>query len=253
METLKDAFDQSTVKLFAELAADLAYGIQTLRARTEREQRLRMLREEVEREEQKRLAANLHDGLGQSLQAVNLGLKQLRARALENGLAGSELLGQIIEDVGQLIVDLRKITHELRPPFLERMDLLEAIRYDCNEMAERTGLSIRVTSNEASFQTDNRVKEQCFLSVHEALNNAVTHAEASRIDVTIEPSAHSGWLTIRLADNGRGFDAEEPWKTPTGLGLSMMAERAESVGGGAEIDSVPGSGTTVVIKVPLRR
>lgn len=248
----KDAFDQNTVTLFRELAADLAYGIQTLRARTAREQKLRLLREEVEREEQKRLAAALHDGIGQSLQAVNLGLKQLRARAKVEGQATRELLDRLIEEVGNVIVALRKTTHELRPPFLERMELLDAVRFECHELAERAGISIYVASKEDSFQTDRRVKEQCFLGIHEALNNAITHAEANRIDVIFEPPTSRGRLTIRVLDKGKGFDTEKPWKAPSGLGLSMISERAESVGGRAEIHSAPGDGTTISIEVPLK-
>ncbi len=248
--TEQGVFDDEEVGLLTELAEDLAFGIQTLRNRAAREQKVRLLREEVEREEQKRLAAALHDGAGQSMQAVNLGLKRLRALTSDDTTLASDLLDRLVEEVGSVIVDLRNITQGLRPPVLERMGLLEAVRYECNEMSERSGVSIYVATNEGSFQLDDRVKEQCFLCVREALNNAITHARATQVDVTLELS-DSGWLIFRIADDGRGFDPEAREKAPSGLGLSMMPERAESVGGRVEIYSVPGEGTTVVITVPL--
>jgi signal transduction histidine kinase len=248
--TQRAAFDEEEVALLTELAGDLSFGVQTLRARAARAQKVRLLREEAERAEQKRLAATLHDGVGQTMQAVNLGLKRLRAQASEHKRPTGELLDRLIDDVEGVIAELRSVTQELRPPFLERMGLPGAVRYWCNMLGERSGITIHVVSEDDVIRLDKRVKEQCFLIIHEALSNALSHAQATRIDVSLE-SSETGWLRVRIVDNGRGFDPDQSWQAPSGLGLSMMSERAASVGGQVEIHSASGEGTRVSITVPL--
>jgi PAS domain S-box-containing protein len=248
--TEQAAFDEEDVDLLTELAGDLSFGIQNQRARVARAQKVRLLREEAEREEQKRLAATLHDGVGQSMQAVNLGLKRLQALASEDKQHTGELLDRLIDDVRGVIAELRTVTQELRPPFLERMGLAEAVRYWCKVLGGRSGIDIHVVSNDDVVQLDERLKEQCFLILREALNNAINHAHATRIDVNLE-TPETGWLKVRISDNGRGFDPGQTWEVPTGMGLSMMSERAASIGGHVEIHSTSGEGTTVSTTIPL--
>jgi signal transduction histidine kinase len=246
-----NAFDAEEVALLMELSENLTFGIETIRARAAHEQEVRLLREEVEQTERKRIAATLHDGVGQAMQAVNLGLKRLRALGGRDKPLRTDLLNRSIEDVGGIIADLREVTHDLRPPFLEQMQLQEAIEYHCSELSAQTGITLHVVGNDESLLLDDRVKEQCFLSFREALNNALTHAKAIQIDVTLGV-LDSDLLTVRIADNGVGFNPRQKSIAPSGLGLSMMFERAESVGGYAEIHSEPDEGTTVSITVPLR-
>ena len=97
---------------------------------------------------------------------------------------------------------------------------------------------------------EDRDKEQCFLIFREAVSNAVRHANASRIDVILE-IPESGSMTLKVIDDGLGFDTHEAFEHPAGLGLSMIRERAASTGGKAEIQSTPGKGTRVEIEVPF--
>jgi signal transduction histidine kinase len=182
------------------------------------------------------------------MQAVNLGLKRLRALADDDHQMARSLLDRIIQDVGGVIADLREISRDLRPLFLERMELRQAMQYHCSELQEQTGIIVHFTYSQHSFLLDERVKRQCFLCFREALNNAVTHAKARRIDVILEaPTPDS--LIIRVADDGVGFDPKQASKRPYGLGLAMIAERAASVGGEATIQSTPDGGTTVTISL----
>jgi two-component system NarL family sensor kinase len=245
-----NAFNDNEVTLLTELAEDLAFGIETSRARAAHERKVRLLREEIERDTRKRIAAALHDGVAQSMQAVNLGLKRMRALAAGGQQLQTDLLNQIIDDVGGIIGELREVSHELRPLFLERMGLTEAIRYYCSELSERAGVNVRVLAQAFPEEPDARVREQCFLGFREALTNAIKHANASRIDVVLESPAPDS-LTLRIADDGAGFDTEQTFSSPSGLGLSMIRERAESIGGDAQILSTPGKGTAVTITVPL--
>jgi PAS domain S-box-containing protein len=247
-----DAFDKPELEQLVQLARDLAFGIQTIRARAAEAQRVRRLRDDVEQDARKRIAAILHDSVGQSMQAVNLGLKRMRAMTEQYARVPMELLDQLIAEVGAAIGELRDISHELRPLFLERLPLLDAVRFHCSETGARAGVSIRVVADDLSFHLDDRAKEQCFLGFREALSNAIRHGNASQVDVIFAiPSP--GRLTLSIVDDGVGFDTAGAFRKPTGLGLCMIRERAESVLGHARIHSIPGHGTRVQICVPLAK
>jgi PAS domain S-box-containing protein len=113
--TQANAFSEEELTLLTGLAEDLAFGIETTRARVARKQRVRRLREEVEQAERRRRAATLHDGVAQSLQAINLGLKRLRALSTETPQPHAELLDQTIDDVTDIIGELQDVSQELRP------------------------------------------------------------------------------------------------------------------------------------------
>lgn len=249
---IPDAFDGPEVALLAELAEDLAFGIQTLRVRAAEAQEVRNLRNDAERDARGRLAASLHDGVGQTLQALNLGLKQARAMARRQEAVPVNLLEQLVEEIGDALREVRVVSCELRPPFLDRLPLPDAIRLHCGEIAQRSGSSIQVDVEESPIDLEDRVKEQCFLAFREALSNALRHARASRILVVLRVRPPDR-LTLLVIDDGVGFNTRQNFKHPSGLGLCMIRERAESILGCAFIRSVRGSGTQVRISVPLSK
>jgi PAS domain S-box-containing protein len=247
-----DAFDGPEVALLAELAEDLAFGIQTLRARAAQAQEVRKLRNDAERDARGRLAASLHDGVAQTLQALNLGLKQARGMAQRQESVPVELLERLVEEAGDALREVRAVSCELRPPFLDRLPLVDAVRLHCSEIAQRSGSSIRVDADESPVTLEDRVKEQCFLAFREALSNALRHAQASRILVVLRVRPQDR-LTLVVIDDGVGFDTRQTFERPAGLGLCMIRERAEGVLGCARIRSTRGRGTQVRISVPLSR
>ena len=139
---------------------------------------------------------------------------------------------------------------ELRPPFLDRLPLQDAIRLHCSEIAQRAGIAIRVHADESPGSLEDRVKEQCFLAFREALSNALRHAGASRILVVLRVRPQER-LTLVVIDDGVGFDTRQTFERPAGLGLGIIRERAEGVLGCARIRSTRGRGTQVRISVPL--
>jgi len=249
---LPDAFDAPEVALLAELADDLAFGIQTVRTRDAQAQQLRRLRNDAEREARGHLAATLHDGVGQTMQALNLGLKQARTLAERAATVPVALLDRLIDEAGEALRELRAVSCELRPLFLERLSLLDAIRHQCNETAQRTGISIQVSADDCAFTLDDQVKEQCFLAFREALSNAVRHAAASRIDVLLRVRTNDRLILV-ISDNGRGFDTHPTGAGPAGLGLCMIQERAAGVHGRSCVRSSARKGTIVRICVPLTK
>lgn len=245
----KRAFNNDEVSLLEELVTNLSHGIKTMRTRAASEQRMRQIKNEVEQNERKRIAETLHDGVAQTMQAVNLNLKSVRTMISSEQKEAANSLNQIIDNIGSVIEDLRSISHDLRPLFLERMDLGEAVRHHCNELSQHSKVGILVTIDNQNFQLDELNKEQCFLSFREAINNALRHAEATRIDVIIE-GLSPDLFSIQIRDNGVGFNTDHKFHLPSGLGLSMISERIQSIGGHAEIHSSPGKGTIVTLITP---
>jgi signal transduction histidine kinase len=245
-----DAFDAPEVALLRDLAEDLAFGVQTLRARDAQAQAVRRLRNDAERDARGRLAASLHDGVGQTLQALNLGLKQAREMARRQDTVPVELLDRLVDEAAEALRDVRAVSYELRPPFLDRLPFVDAIRLYCSEIAQRSGRSICVDADETPIALEDPVKDQCFLAFREALSNALRHARASRIVVvlTVRPRDR---LLLAVHDDGVGFDTRQTFGRPSGLGLFMIRERAEGVLGRVRIHSSRGRGTQVIISVPL--
>jgi two-component system sensor histidine kinase UhpB len=238
------------VALLAELAEDLAFGIRTVRARAVQAQAIRRLRDAAERDAKARLAATLHDGVGQTLQALNLGLKQVRALARNQAAIPVALLDRLVDEAQDALQGLRALSGELRPLFVERLSLPEAVQLHCDESARRSGIPIRVCADAVPYTLDDRIKEQCFLAFREALGNALRHAAASRIEVVLRVRPRDR-LALAVIDDGVGFDPRRTRERPAGLGLCMIRERAEGVCGRACIRSAIGRGTLVRIRVPL--
>ena len=212
-------------------------------------EKARKLKEELEKRERSRLAALLHDGVGQSLQAVNLGLKMVIGQG-EKPVA-DDILPELVEEVQKTIEQVRDLTDELRPLRLEQMDLAEAIRSHASKIRIRADVKIHIDTDRPTYALlGNRVKENCFLIFQEVLNNAIKHSDAGRIKVRLEVVADS-WLLMEIEDDGCGFSPEQILAQDKGLGLSIIKERGLRLGGMTEICSQPGKGTTVTIQVPI--
>lgn len=247
----REAFSSKEVSLLEELAEVLSQGIETMRIQATRAQRMFQFKNEVEQNERKRIADALHDKVAQTVQAINLGLKSVGVRSNNEQQATTELLNKIIDNVESVIDELRDISHDLRPVFLERMEFEEAVRYHCDELNQHSKGCIRVSSGNQNSRFDELNKEQCFLSFREAMNNAVRHAEATLIEVIMEEIT-PGVFSIQIRDNGVGFNTNHKFHLPSGLGLSMISERVQSIGGHAEIHSSPGKGTQVTLIAPVK-
>jgi signal transduction histidine kinase len=245
----KKAFNKEEVSLLEELAEILSLGIVTMRARSAREQKMLRFKNEVERNERKRITATLHDGVAQTMQAVNLNLKSVRIQVGNEQRETVDFLSRIIDNIGSVIEELRTISHDLRPLFLERMGLEEAIKYHCSELSLHNEIHFHISSNNHNLELNEINKEQCFLSFREALNNTIKHAQATRVDITMKTLA-SDLFSIQIRDNGVGFHTDHKFNLPSGLGLSMISERIQSIGGHAVIRSSPGNGTIVTLIVP---
>ena len=245
-----DAFADGESGLLVDLVRDLACCIQTQREHSAVARASQCQREETERQIQSRLAATLHDGVSQTLLAVNLGLRQMQALARNGGRLEVQRLERLVADSAQALQELRVINGELHPALLERHSLQAAVCVHCRESAERTGIPVAFHTDETSLILSEQTKVQCFLAFREALSNALRHARASRVAVHLQLGPR-GTLTLMVIDDGVGFVPRRPGARPAGLGLGILRERIASVQGRVDLRSRIGRGTLLRIRVPL--
>jgi signal transduction histidine kinase len=231
--TLREA-DVQLVETFAEQAA-VALEYARLQGQL---QRLAVL------EDRERIAKELHDGAIQSLFAVGMGLQ---GSAL---LAGSEDLRSrlqgAVEELDRVIRDLRNYIFGLRPGILADRQLDQALQGLVEEFGQRTGVvAIAEVDPQAAAELSGRAGEVVQLA-REALSNVSRHAQAVSCRVSLYRDRDGAVLEVD--DDGRGFDPARA--AGAGQGLGNLRERARALGGRAEIDSTPGSGTRVRVTIP---
>jgi signal transduction histidine kinase len=199
----------------------------------------------VEEDERRRIALELHDGVGQVLTALTLTLDAAAGAPGAKVTAGSVSSARRL--AGTALAEVRHLAHRMRPARLEERGLTAAIR----DLAGQSGFPVRVHADpeldsQPSFEPN--VTVGVYRIVQEALANAARHSGAPVAHVWM--SSHGGRLAVVVADDGRGFD---PVATgDPGIGLAGMYERAELLGGRLSIQSAPGRGTHVSLDLPVR-
>jgi len=196
-------------------------------------------------EERRRIRRDLHDGLGPALSAVVFRVEAARmqlARQATTAAAG-EALVLVRDDVQRVISDVRRLVHDLRPPALDDLGLVGALREQA-EAACAGGLTVEVRAEGVGLLPA-AVEVAAYRIIGEAMTNTVRHAGASTCRV--ELAVHHDELRIEVADDGCGIAAD----AVSGIGLCSLRERAAELGGSTEI-TCPGSGTRVRARLPLR-
>jgi PAS domain S-box-containing protein len=232
--TLQDVTERKEIE--AELRRSLA-------RQRELAQRLELL----EAQERRKIGQELHDRIGQALAVAKLNLEiiadQVDART-------QEAVGKRLEDTRALlqeaIVQSRDIVAELRPPGLDEHGLRVALELLAETWATRLDIPIRVSGAALARQISPLVDTALLRIAQEALANAAKHAEARQIELVL--TADDARLNLEVRDDGRGF-VPAPAASES-HGLHIMRERAEAVGAQVEVDSRPGQGTRVVVRVP---
>jgi signal transduction histidine kinase len=208
--------------------------------------------EATKEEERRFLSRELHDELGQTLTALKLRL-QLgeRAPVPTSNLANPST--EPIALVDDLISRVRKISVDLRPPLLDEVGLVSALRVYLESQADISGLAIELQAEEPGPGTPRRLPPDleiaCFRVAQESITNALRHASARRLKVCIVRSAARIWLSVE--DDGRGFDLGtlDAAAANGHLGVLGMRERVRARGGRFKLTSAPGAGTTVEVEL----
>ena len=207
------------------------------------------LESRVEERERYLIAADLHDYVGQ-----NLVLVQFRLGALQKSLSAPHAL-KILEElrdlIGQTIQYTRSLTVELSPPILAEIGFTAAVETLAEGFRKSHGLTVTLTDDGLPDEINAEVRNLIFRSVRELLMNVVKHSGARNVSIMVKRL--EGYLTVAVADDGKGFDAETVAGTKTGFGLFSIRERLKRLHGSYVIESKPGSGTKIVLVVPRNR
>lgn len=206
--------------------------------------RLNTARDEIQRLERSRIAKTLHDGVGQVLQALKLGLQRLSVQIEGDN---KKLVNELVEETGEAISIIRDFCSELRPLHLERMSLGQAL-YSHVERLDRRLPSMQLTMQEEGCDTlelSELVKEQLFLIAVELLNNALKHSQASSTEVSL--ACNKALLVLTVTDNGVGACLEQS----DGLGLSVIKERCERIGASVVFSVPMGQGLKARCELPI--
>ena len=204
----------------------------------------------VQEDERRRLARELHDGLGQTLTALTNQLERLqRGSGLPGDLAAG--LADSVEMARLALNDSRELSRLLRPPVLDDLGLAAALSWLARNLEQRTGLHVELTVEGIEERLDPELETLVFRLVQEALTNVLRHSGERQAAVVV--SRNAGLLELRISDRGRGFDAQGAFasREAAGSGLRGMRDRLELFGGRLELASAPGQGTVVSAIVPL--
>ena len=207
-------------------------------------------------EERRRLRRDLHDGLGPALAGLAFGLDAARNLLDREPAMAAGVLGELVGQAREAASDLKLIVRDLRPPALDELGLVGALR----ERVLRHGgpsYSFEVAPGDGLPPLPAAVEVACYRIAQEATTNAACHARArscrARLSVEGPPREAEGgagerrWLVLEVTDDGVGL----PRRRRDGEGLSSMRERAAELGGECSVVAVPGGGTRVVARLPL--
>lgn len=204
----------------------------------------------VQEQERRALSAELHDDVGQSLLALQIGLHRL---AQDSVRGEPRLLGECVDIVSALQEKIREVSVRLHPPQLAQLGLVDALRALISRQRAVTGLDIRgAFEGPARGELSGAAEIACYRICQEALNNATRHSHARVIEVRTK--RERGRFCLSIHDDGAGFDADqrrEAANTTGHLGLISMEERARLAGGELDLRTAPGAGTVVLAAFPL--
>jgi signal transduction histidine kinase len=224
-----------------------------IKERTRAEEGLRSLAAKVlkiQDDERRRIARDLHDGVGQTLAGALMAIAQ--ARSVAATLPACEpALRQTEELLQHSIREVRTVSHLLHPPLLDESGLMSAIRWYVEEFSKRSRIAVTLELDQEENCLTQEIKTAVFRIVQEGLTNVYRHSKAQVARIEIENDATC--LKLRIKDDGRGIPASMSSVTPngkTGVGLASMRERATLLGGTLDIQC-HSEGTTLSVSIPI--
>lgn len=206
---------------------------------------------EAQEEERKRIARDMHDGIGQMLTALRFNLQSINLQQLAEA---KDKLAEINDIATGLIRGVRIATFNLTPPELSDYGISPGLQKLASELSKLTGKQI-LFENRTNFSQrfDSITETNLYRITQEAVNNAIKYAESNYILITLSHSEEI--LSILVDDDGRGFDVQNPKRKiaedGSGMGISFMRERVNFINGRLFIHSTPNQGTRITINMPL--
>jgi two-component system NarL family sensor kinase len=209
----------------------------------------------VKEEEQRRLARELHDGLGQTLTALTHQLERLREKLPGLDSEQATRLDDSVEMARLALHESRELSRLLRPPVLDDLGLAAALSWHARTLEERTGLTVQLALDLPDLseeRLDPEIETLVFRLVQESLTNVLRHAAVDRARVVVERKGTT--IALEVSDTGQGFDPAavlSGGEANPGSGLRGMRDRLELFGGRLQLVSAPGAGTRISAVIPL--
>jgi PAS domain S-box-containing protein len=223
------------------------------------ERKLRRSREEARRlsrqllraqeEERRRLAREMHDDLTQRLAGLAM-LSWSTYQTLERD-RGSDVrrnIEEIASELERIANEVQAMSRELHPPALASLGLADALQAECATFAKRTGIAVEFASSAVLVDPEPEIGLALYRIVQEGLRNSLAHSGTGQVRVSV--SGDEREIRLEISDSGAGFDPATILAKP-GLGLSSIRERARLAGGEVDIDSAPGQGARISVRVPI--
>ncbi|WP_279231325.1 sensor histidine kinase [Thermus altitudinis] len=226
------------IKAPIEAGLHRARYTQALKERAQERSQLLKALIQAQEAERARIARDLHDQIGQILTGIDLGLKAVKEGRLEAVPALQELVRTAIQDV-------RHLSRSLRPSALDTLGLEAALKRMAEEFQERTGIRTNLLCRLRGRLPETH-ETALYRVVQEALTNVARHAQARQVSVVLQQEGDE--ISLVVEDDGQGF----PPQAQPGLGILGMRERIELLGGRFQMESLPGLGTTLYARIPLK-
>jgi len=206
---------------------------------------------EGQEEERKRIAMDIHDGIGQMLTSLKYQIESIDA---QDAARTKQKIGEIDALIKLVIKEVRKVTFNLKPPVLGDYGLKAALNVFVHEIGKLTDIRLVYTATGEPDRLPQKVENNIFRIIQEAINNAIKYSAASCITVTLD--VRDADLLLTVNDDGKGFDTRlvdaGSTNIESGRGFFNMHERTEYIHGSLLIESAPGIGTTIRLTVPVR-
>ena len=262
IQRLNEELEQRVIERTRELAAANEELKKEIAERQRAEEELKATSEQLRKlsarlqsaieEERTRIARELHDELGSALAVLKWGLEEIKALSIAMPTAEIENAREKLTTLTALIdttfAAVRRISSELRPGLLDEAGLVAAIEWAAKQFEERTGIVCRFESSVENPHLSREQSTAVFRISQEALTNILRHAEATRVEITM--NEEGGQFVLTISDNGRGITAQQQSGTET-LGIIGMRERAHLMRGEVSITRAEGGGTVVTVRVPI--
>jgi len=206
---------------------------------------------ETEEKERKRVAKDLHDGLGPLLSSIKLYVNELQSGDTDES-EKNEMLKYTNELIDDAVSSTRTIANNLMPGIISDYGLVKALQSFCGKLNIAKSINISFNADNDSRRYDNLVEITLYRVLMELINNSIKHASAKNIDIVFKEI--NSLLVILFKDDGVGFDISKTLKDPKiGMGLNNIINRVKSIQGICEFQSEPGNGTIVRIEIDLQQ
>ena len=202
---------------------------------------------EIEEEGRRKLSRELHDEIGQTLALLQIEISHAQALLAGTPVALKARLDRARELAERTVQTIRNISVLLRPALLDDLGLVPALQFQLEDFLRRSGIQCEFVEDGVADHLPDAVKTCVYRVVQEALHNCEKHSGARKVRVTVRQLP--ACLVTEIEDDGRGFQTDA--QRGAGLGLLGIRERAANAGGSLVIDSAPGRGARIAVRIPL--